>query len=389
MEADKLSDSIIESIIKNENNFDLISDISEFSVNQLLDSPIKDLPLIKYIVGITKFGISVRDNFLIKKIITFIKETGQISHKKRDEFKKRLNSDKKYSKRVGDHLIIILDRLDHLTKAELLAKTFCAFVDGKINYQDFLRLSSSIEKAFIDDLTNISEYYKRNLQEVDENILQNLYQCGLVGIMFNKIFLNLADLPPQQSATYVRNKLGSVFCEIIFSPQYEQSLIVPLLNDFENKIFESICNQEDINKDFFDCEEFVEQLKMKFNLDSERIRFILTNFERLNLLEKDSIQRNIVGDFFNFRTSFWGYNFYFLNLKNKNEIIHSIINFLLENELKESSTFCEKNNFSQRQVEHLLLLLKNMGFVSLTLIANGILVNSINEIELKAYLRNF
>lgn len=244
METEKLSDSFIETIIKNEKSWELVTDLTDFSIKNILDGPLNDLPFIKYLVGIAKFGISVRDSFLIKKILKFLKETQKLEQEKKEKFKKKIETDKEYSNRVGTHLVHILDRFDHLTKAVYLAKLFCAYIDERINYNDFLRLSSSIEKSFINDLTNLDIYYNRNLEAVDEYILQNLYQCGLVSLQFNMIRTTVANQPDVQSAIYVRNNLGMMFCKIVSNYSQDAKLIAPALNDLENKKLKVFVNKK-------------------------------------------------------------------------------------------------------------------------------------------------
>ena len=106
METENLSDSLIETIVKNEKSWDLVTDLTDFSMKNILDGPLNDLPFIKYLVGITKFGISVRDSFLIKKILKFLKETQKLEQEKKENFKKKIETDKEYSNRVGLILFI-------------------------------------------------------------------------------------------------------------------------------------------------------------------------------------------------------------------------------------------------------------------------------------------
>jgi len=386
METEKLSDSFIETIIKNEKIWDLVTDLTDFSIKNILDGPLNDLPFIKHLVGITKFGISVRDSFLIKKILKFLKETQKLEQEKKEKFIKKIEADKEYSNRVGNHLINILDRYDHLTKADYLAKLFCAYIDERINYQDFLRLSSSIEKSFIDDLTNLDFYYNRNLESVDEYILQNLYQCGLVSLQFNMIRTMVADQPGVLSAIYVRNNFGMIFCKIVSNYSQSAKLIAPTLNDLENKIFESICKLEDINQDFVDFDKFIEELKELNNLEDEEMISILTRLKNLNLLERT--QQVTTGKFLEFYTSFFGYDFYFKQLKSKNEILKSIVKDLMEDILSESGTYSRTTNVSKRRVEHCLMLLRNKSLISITEHSSGLLVNRINKLKLEMFVKN-
>ena len=386
MDIEKISESMVETILTDDNSVNLITDISDFSIDQIMEGPFKEIPFIKYIIEIAKFGISVRDSFLIHKIITFLKGTKKIDKAKKEKFKKKLLNDKKYSKMISDNLMVILDRLDHLTKAEYLAKLFIAHIDEKISYTEFLRLSNSIERAFIDDLNNLYKYYNKNLEEVDEIVLQNLYQAGLLGIYFNKIVTSAVDYPPQQTATYVRNDLGLLLCNIIFLTEDEQKIIMPLLNNLDNKLLEKICIWESENNDFFYFGNLQEEMKKDYGLTDEKLRFVFNNFERLNLIEK--IEINAFGNYMSFRTNHLGYSFYFNRQSDKNDFIRSIIKSLLEKKINESSSFAEKNKISKRKLEYFLLELGNKNIITLQPHSNGYLIANINNQELNNFLSN-
>ena len=267
----------------------------------------------------------------------FLKETEKIEQEKKEKFKRKIESNRKYGNKVGEHLVIILDRYDHLTKAVYLAKVFSAYLDENITYEDLLRLSFSIEKAFISDLNNLKLYYDKNLEEVEDYKLQNLYQCGLVSFRFYRITSSMIDQYSAKSVDYVRNEIGLLLCKIISDYPFDTKLIVPFLDDLSNKIFEYICLQEDINSDYRDFDKIITGIKEKFNLNDDELSFILTNFKRMNLFEKS--QENTMGHFLTFTTSFVGYDFYFNKFNHRKEFIENIINALIEKRLSESNTF--------------------------------------------------
>jgi len=382
MDSQDLSHNLIETIIKNENTQEIFTDVADFSFDQIVDSSLKEIPIIKHILSIAKIGISIRDSFLIKKILAFLKGIPKENHDSLNKFRTRINSDPNYSKKIGEHLIIILDRYDNLTKAEYLSKIFAAYLDEKINLQSFMRLSSSIEKAFIDDLNNLNDYYKKNLIDVDEYILQNLYQSGLVALLFNKINseVDQIDVP---TVFYSKNELGVLFCNVVFDSKGSK-LIAPMLNDLENKIFEKICFEEDINKDFVDFDSVVSTLITTYNLTEDGLAFIFSKFEKNSLIERT--QKNMMGHYHRFFTSYFGYNYYFQKLPDRKDYIKFVIEALLNGKLRESSGFSVSSNLSQRRVDHLLQVLHRERLITIQKHTHGILVNNTQKAELKDYL---
>lgn len=383
MESNELSNKMIESIISDENVQEIFTDLTDFSFDQILDSPLNEFPIIKNFISVAKFGISVRDKFLINKILRFLKYLPKNNDESRAKFKNKIQSDPDYSKKIGEHLIIILDRYDHLTKAEYLSKIFSAYLDEKISLQEFLRLSTAIERSFIDDLNKLDQYYRRELFDVEDFILQNLYQCGLVGLLFNKINSEKSQIEVP-SVFYVKNDLGVLLCSILSNAFQDSQLIVPILNEIENKVFEKICIEEDIVRDYYDMNTTISRVLLSFGLDEDSLAHILLRIEKNNLIER--VQKNIGGHYLRFFTLFVGYDFYFQKASDRIINIKTIINALLEDSLRDSSTFSTQINQSQRRVDHVLELLNKYNLILIRRHTSGILIDKINRKELEEYL---
>lgn len=391
MELEKLSEEIAESVISDDLTLELLNDISDMTLKEFIEGPLGETPGLKPLTSLIKFTQSMRNYFLIKKILLFLNESQKIKSSNKESFIKKLTTDRKYYKRVGENLVIILDRFDHLNKAAILAKLFISFLIKEITEEEFFRLSSSVEKTYLNDLNNISIYYQNNLEEVSQTAMQNLYQSGLVSLHFNNIPQPTAKLVKKdenmsqiQSAIYVRNSLGLKYCQIIHNYNKATKIIVPALNDIGNKIFELICKQEDINKDYFKFVDFQEELKNKLNITTQLLNFIFSNFHKLYLVEK--VSRNAIGDYFSLQTSFLGYNFYFKNLKDHNIFLRDVINCLLEEQLNESNSFSIEHNLSQRKIDHCLEILEHKGLLSLDKHVNGYLIRQVELDELKKYM---
>ncbi|HCY74338.1 MAG TPA: hypothetical protein DHV28_00320 [Ignavibacteriales bacterium] len=386
MESNELSNKMIESIISDENVQEIFTDLTDFSFDQILDSPLNEFPIIKNFISVAKFGISVRDKFLINKILRFLKYLPKNNDESRAKFKNKIQSDPEYSKKIGEHLIIILDRYDHLTKAEYLSKIFSAYLNEKINQQSFMRLSTAIEKVFIEDLNNLDSYYKKNLVEVDEYILQNLYQAGLVGFSFSRIQSEI-DKMLAHSFYYVKNDFGVLLCNVINDSFNNSKLIAPMLNDLENKLLERICIEEDVNRDYSDMDGIIERTQTAFNLSPDSLSSIISKLLKNGLLE--NTEMNAAGHYLSFYSSYIGYNYYFQKLDNKRSLLVTVINSLLSGELIETSDYSLTRNLSKRQVEHSLLYLQNENLVTLNEHSFGYLISSTNVDDLRGFIKNF
>lgn len=160
---------------------DRLIDASEI----LLDSGIpngliKEIPIISTIYSFGRVGIAIRDRIFIKKLLRFLIEISKVSEKEREEFGQKMEADKEFSHKVGETLIITLDRLDNINKSEYLAKLFNSVIKKRITYDTFLGLSYALDKAIISDISLMVDYYKRGKVLIGDNsIWQRLFSTGL------------------------------------------------------------------------------------------------------------------------------------------------------------------------------------------------------------------
>ena len=89
---------------------------------------------------------------------------------------------------------MIIDRLDHEQKAEIVGRLFEQFILNKIQLDDFLRLAIAVEKTYLTDLAYIDIRYNIYadrtgqerlvfLRKVDEPMIKaNLASSGLLSV---------------------------------------------------------------------------------------------------------------------------------------------------------------------------------------------------------------
>src|SRR5262245_55760126 len=104
---DDLGLSIIDSL--NSDVSSITQDFADVALDSLLkDGLLRDIPIVSTMVNVTKTAITVRDKLLLRKIIDFVKNISVTDEEKR-EFVSRLHEDRKFSRRVGEQLILFLD----------------------------------------------------------------------------------------------------------------------------------------------------------------------------------------------------------------------------------------------------------------------------------------
>ncbi len=176
-----LPEIIVDSTV-DENISSLGVEITELGFDSLLEEgALKDIPVIGVVVKSIGAVISIRDRLFLKKVARFLFALKNISIKKRESFRQKLEDDPEFRRKVGDTLVMVLDRLDDLEKPEMLAKAFKFFMEGKINSHDFQRLSSAIDKAYIGDL-NVLTTKETDFSEHSGPLYENLLVSGLAVI---------------------------------------------------------------------------------------------------------------------------------------------------------------------------------------------------------------
>lgn len=154
-------------------------DIFEAIIDQTLDdSLLNDIPIIGTAVKLAYIGKSIKDILFLEKVKRFLFSLPKLSESKKKDFYSKMNENQEFKKKVGEVLLLTIERLDNLDKASTLAKVFGYFVQGKITFNQFHRLSSAIDNAFIGDIIQLVrlpvETYGHN-----RNYMSELVRTGL------------------------------------------------------------------------------------------------------------------------------------------------------------------------------------------------------------------
>jgi hypothetical protein len=195
----------------------LSNNLGEVGLDSLLEEGLfKDLPIVGTGISIAKLINSVSDRILLAKIIHFINDLDLKSQEEVDRFKEKYFKINDYNK-IGSKILLILERADNLTKIKWLAKSLRFFIDSEISKEEFLRISSIINSAFVEDVSQIAVFDKRmNITSqndlIDTYILNHLFSVGLL----ENLGFDGGDSSGVNSGTiYALNKFGRFMKEKI------------------------------------------------------------------------------------------------------------------------------------------------------------------------------
>jgi hypothetical protein len=214
-------DSLIRSIADSDLS-DVAIDTSEIILDSLVeDGVLKDIPIFGWALKALKAQRSIRDALFLKKVALFAKGARAVSGEKREEFKKRINDDKEHRKRVGESLLLFLERHERLEKSLYLGRLFAAYLNNDITYAQFSQLAAALDKAVVEDLEALRKNIS-HLHMLRQQVNEGLHRCGLMRIEIEvpapnrKLFQSGIPTKGEGKVKYKLNGYGTLFVKYAF-----------------------------------------------------------------------------------------------------------------------------------------------------------------------------
>ena len=165
--------------------------IDAFTENEIL----KSIPVVGTAIKVIKGAGDIRDRLFAAKLMTFLKALENVDPDIREKMRQRVAESPNESKKVGETVLLLLDRLSDLDKADIIAKIFIAYAYGHLKSNEFQRVSQAVDQAFVYDLSIFLESH--NLPKKgpsQETFMQSLYPSGLTKIVGGKTFDTAGEL---------------------------------------------------------------------------------------------------------------------------------------------------------------------------------------------------
>lgn len=205
MDSDKLETSLINSVggdLK-----DLSADLGEVALDSFIQNDVvKDIPIIGSLLKLYRTSLGIKEYLFAKKVYKFLFELQDIPLETRQDFVNKIEAEDNTHK-VGESLIILLDKLDDMSKPGMVGKAFKALLLDEINYYTYKRIAHIINSAFIEDLIDLKEIYTPvHKYHVDTPALDSLVGLGLMGAK-------------KTGTGYTKNKFGEIVYDILFKEE--------------------------------------------------------------------------------------------------------------------------------------------------------------------------
>lgn len=207
-------------IIKGDEISNIPADIAELTLDSFLDEGIaKDIPIIGWGISIAKLGFNVRTVLFQKKMLTMLNEIKNIPRSKREKVINDIETNEKYETRVGETLIILIDKMDDLNHPKFVGKLFRSLIKDSIDYNMFLRLATIVTRTFSLDIYSLRDF--ANGKQIDQIQLENLSNQGLLTPIISEhetdILDHITETEAKKEIKYKMNILSKKLIENVFN----------------------------------------------------------------------------------------------------------------------------------------------------------------------------
>lgn len=221
-------------VFKMENSFigdeivNLSKEMGEFTLDVFLENDlVKSIPVFNILHSITKIGLNIREKAFAKKVYKFLIELNKVTSKERKEFLDKIEKDEKYETKVGEQMVILLERVDDFHKASILGRLMCAVVKGNLDYDNFLRLAFSLGKIHSIDINLLKRLDKR--EQLKSHEIESLTGTGLTKMQAKNKKVLIPDSDTNRFKTepvleYKVNELGKLLIKYGLSKEEIEKL---------------------------------------------------------------------------------------------------------------------------------------------------------------------
>ena len=136
---------------------DSVADFAEVLPDSLLDDGVVEaVPIVGSVAKLARAGKRVHDAMFVRKLSHFLRAPSRLSDAERASFRAKMLGDPAFMDRVGDGVILLLERQEHFEKCHVLGCAFAAFEKGEVDYALFQDLATVIDRSTLSDLRYIA-----------------------------------------------------------------------------------------------------------------------------------------------------------------------------------------------------------------------------------------
>lgn len=177
-------------------NFDTALDYAEIGLDAFVsDDVLKEIPIVKTVVGVVKSGLKIKEIFFAKKILTFLKEfhSGKLPKDKFDKFQEEFTTDEKYRGKVMEQIMVFNDSFLQAEKSKVYGNLFAAHLNDAFGWNDFCNLSFCLNQlnmygvSLFDDMAEFGRPFYGAIDHDTKGRYPLLSNSGTISIWGNHL----------------------------------------------------------------------------------------------------------------------------------------------------------------------------------------------------------
>ena len=160
------------------------SDIIEYGIDEVLsDGILKDIPIVSILNSGYRIQKTIRSGLFLKRILKFLFELNTTTIEEREEYINQINAEDKFVNKVGEQLIMIIEKIDDYDKAHIIGKLFRSSIKGEFSCDEFVYLSHIVNNTYSKHLIKLKstedkgKFYIHRLSEMER---ESLIRSGLM-----------------------------------------------------------------------------------------------------------------------------------------------------------------------------------------------------------------
>jgi hypothetical protein len=221
------------------------ADLSELSAD-VTDKALEaagGIPIMGTLYKLWKAASSIPTYLFAKKVFRFLYELKDIPPEERQAQLARLDVVPGETEKIGETVLLLLDRLNDMQKPTMLGRAFRAYLEKKITLEQFHALSHAIDALSVSHLAEVERLYNKDTvsfgdpyhtigpsvwrtsiygeDDLDRNLpMQSLAMCGLVSLdwVAEEAIATEHRKTIRGRIVYVPNKLGQLFRDFVLTP---------------------------------------------------------------------------------------------------------------------------------------------------------------------------
>lgn len=176
----------------------------EIGLDAIMDEGIlKEIPIVSTTVALFNMGNSIREKHHIKKLISFLNEinNGIVDEEKLVNYREKFLSNERSRNQELEYILVLIDRYIDYNKPQMLAKLYLAYLDEKINWDEFAMYAEITDRFLATDYKTLLS--DTTIFRIRSNFgAESILRLAALGLMVEDNSISLSEAKNQLNDEY-------------------------------------------------------------------------------------------------------------------------------------------------------------------------------------------